>query len=385
MYLEEPLNLRVKWGDHAKKLARELLGRGYSVRGFGAPPGLIPRSGEDAQPEPGSKREHRAYFGKLARFDPDVLIAYDALSPAAMRGARMARKLGASLVLVEAALPWGGNPFERALWRVGEALWGRYVRRTASAVVALDPFARESALREGFAPEIVRVIPQGVDTSHFRPGLTSTLVSRHRIRGRILLYVGRLAPNRGLEVLIKAFARTVGQRTDWSLVLAGEGSARSSLRALAERLGVAGRVHWLARPRVEELPGLMGASTLLAVPARDASVLGKQIGRAMASGLPVIASDLQRFRGLVDSPQTGLLVEPGDLEAWTEAIRWAAGSPMARRRWADSARRVALEELDWSTITARFEEIFALARARVDAKLENKGDAPADLSPGKAS
>ena len=48
-------------------------------------------------------------------------------------------------------------------------------------------------------------------------------------------------------------------------------------------MGIADRVHWLRRPRREELSGLMGASTLLAVPARDDLVLGRQIPRAMAS------------------------------------------------------------------------------------------------------
>jgi hypothetical protein len=52
VYLEDPLNLRFKWGNHAPQLAQELLSRGHSVRGFGAPPGFIPRSG-DATPDAG--------------------------------------------------------------------------------------------------------------------------------------------------------------------------------------------------------------------------------------------------------------------------------------------------------------------------------------------
>ena len=369
--IDGPLNLRVKWGNHAPNLARELLGRGHTVRGFGAPPGLIPHSSE----VPFEGQPTSVLWSKLAAFRPELLLAYDALSPAAIRGARMARKLGATLVLVESALPGSGRWHERLLSRAGEWMWGGYVRRTAGGVVALDELGRTQALHEGFDDARIRVVPHGVDTNEFRPGLTSTLIARHRVRGRILLYVGRLGQNRGLSVLISAFARTVGQRSDWNLVLAGDGGARAGLRAQVGRLGIADRVHWVPRPRREELPGLMGASTLLAVPARDDAVLGRQLSRALACGLSVVASDLPRLRGLVDHEETGLLVPAGDVEAWTHAIRQAAFSPVARRRWGANGRRVAIERLSWPAVASAYEEVFVAARQRVQAKLARRAGA----------
>ncbi|MCZ6596497.1 MAG: glycosyltransferase family 4 protein [Planctomycetota bacterium] len=348
--LVDPLTLRTKGGEHPPRLAEELLGRGHVVRGFGAPPNVIPRSGEDPVME-------EAGGTPLLRFRPDVVVAYDALSPAAMLGARTARKLKAALVLVEADPPGGGRWYQRVLWRVGELLWGRYVRRTAHALVALDPVARRRALEKGFEPGRITILPYGVNLTRFRPGLTSRLVAQHHIRGRILLYTGRIELNRGLETLISAFARTVGQRHDWSLVLAGDGSARMRLRAMCDRLGVGARVRWLARPRPEELPGLMGASTLLAVPALEDEVLGRQIARAMACGLPVLASDLERLRFLVEPEATGLVAPPGDVTAWSEMIRRAAGSPMARQRWGRNARRQAEERLSWPHVAEAFEGI----------------------------
>ena len=255
--LGSALHRRVKWGDHAPKLAAEFLGRGHSVRGFWAPPGLIPRSSEPADPRlsgdggAGAGTEGPGWT-KLEQFQPDVLLAYDALSPAAFRATRMARKLGAALVLVEPALPNGGPWGERVLRRIGEFLWGPFVRRTAGAIVALDAVSRAHALEDGFEESLVHVIPYGVDTNEFRPGLTSRLVAQHRIRGRILLYVGRLEKSRGVDRLITAFSRTVGQRDDWNLVLCGRGAAAPALEAQARRLGVADRVHWLQRPQREE-------------------------------------------------------------------------------------------------------------------------------------
>jgi glycosyltransferase involved in cell wall biosynthesis len=365
--LLDPLSLagagrRVKWASHAPELAREFLGRGYHVRGFGAPGGLIPRSSSEDGPDDGP------VLGRLRQFAPDVIVAYDALSPAALRGARMARKLGSSLVLVEGGWRGGLAWKDRALRRVGETLWGPYVRRTAAAVVALDPLAEGMALRAGFARELVEVIPHGVDVQAFRPGLSSTLVARQRIRGRILLYLGKLAEERGVCELLNAFTRTVGQRSDWNLVFAGDGPVRAELRAMADRLGLGDRVHWV-EPREEELPGLLGASTALAIPALSDEVVGRYAARALACGLPILASDLPNLRAFVTPNENGLLVTPGSLEAWVEAIQHTASSPTTRARWARASRQFALERYSWPAVTERFEEIFLTARKRVQEKL----------------
>jgi len=354
--LLNPFDLAVKGGEYAPQLARELLGRGHYLRGFGAPPGVIPRSGGDAAPGGGElKPEAPGVVG----FRPDVVVAYDALSPAAFLGARAARKLDAPLVLIEAGSSAGGSRTTRLLRWIGERLWGVFVRRRASAVVVLDPVARAQSLGEGFAEDLIRVLPAGVDLGSFRPGLTSSFVRRHRIVGRLLLYVGKLSQDRGLQELIDAFARTVGQAHDWNLVLAGDGPTRSrqALRAQVSRLGIGASVHWLPTPSVEELPGLMGSATLLAVPAVDDRVRGIHIPRALACGLPVLASRLPRFEGLLEDDGSGLLVEPGSVQAWSAAIVRAAGAPMARKRWSQRAREIAEDRLDWAVVAEGFEEI----------------------------
>jgi glycosyltransferase involved in cell wall biosynthesis len=370
-----PFTLDSKGGSHAPNLARELLGRGHTLKPFGGPPGTIPHSGEE--------EDESAAGGAptIAGFAPDVVVAYDALSPAAFMGARAARKLEIPLVLVEAGFAGAGSPSQRFLRGAGERLWGPYVRRTEPRVVALDPVAREQAVREGFAPGRIEVLGEGVDLSAFRPGLYSGLIARHRVRGRILLYAGRIGEERGLDVLIDAFASTVGQRSDWSLVLAGEGPGRRRLRAQANRLGVGARIVIAGRPREEELPGLIGSSTLLAVPAVDDGVRGKQIPRAMACGVGVLASDLTRLRWLVEDDQTGLLAAPGDRAAWTAVLARAAGAPMARRRWGLRARERAEERFDWAQVAESFEEVLLTALAEHTAERlvgeRSSGDLPA--------
>lgn len=358
----DPLTVRTKGGSHAPGLAAELLGRGHVVGAFGSPTGAIPHSGTAAL----ESDEEEDVARHLAGFAPDVVVAYDALSPAAWNGARTAKRSGAALVLVEGGLPRASIKLhERVLQGVGEALWGRTVREAASAVVALDPVARAKALSDGFDPQRISILPEGLDVHAFRPGLTSAFVSSKRIGGRILTYAGPLAPWRGLEPVLRAFARTVGQREDWTFVIAGDGMAAPRLRLLADRLGVGARVQFLPRLRTEELPGLLAASTLAAVPARDNRVRGRQAARALACGVPVLASDVQRLRYFVDHEESGLLVrEGGEEAAWVDALQRACGAPEARRRWGERARVVATERFAWPAVAEAFEGILGEAVAR---------------------
>jgi glycosyltransferase involved in cell wall biosynthesis len=300
----------------------------------------------------------------LAGFEPDVIVAYDALSPSAWLGTWQSRRLKIPLILVEEGIS-PATPFLLGiLSRMGEILWGRYVRNNAAAVAALDPVARDQALAEGFSVEQVHLIRTGVDLAAFRPGLSSHLVRRHGIHGRILLHVGPLRDGRGLNTLVQAFARTVGQRGDWSLVLAGDGTGRRRLRALVERLGIGGQVYFLGKPREEELPGLMGSSTLYVAPALGAEERGGAVRRALACGLPVLASDLPRLSYLVDDNECGLLAPPGDSQAWETMLTRASFSPMVRRRWAARARELAMERFDWSAVAENFEGLMRTALTR---------------------
>jgi D-inositol-3-phosphate glycosyltransferase len=371
--LVDPLTSLVGGGRHVGELSRALERRGHSVHAFGC-------SIEASSDAPRSRR--RPVVPRLdtaiATLRPDALVAYDALSPAAWLGARVSRRLCVPLVLVEAAAWREGRRLQRALWRIGESLWGNLVRRTAGACIALEPQARELAIAKGFPAERVQLVPGGIDLELYRPGLASPLLSERRIRGRILVCAGAPESPSEVEVVVRAFAQTIGQRGDWSLVVVGAGPRPQRLRACADALGVGATTHFLTAAE-PELAGLFSASTLLAVPRRDARASATDVARALACGVPVIAAASSGLRDVLESARAGLVVLGGDPGAWANALRIAASSPDARRRWSAAARRVAETRLGWPAVAAAFEAAIEGARSDLaGARSAAPAAAPAD-------
>lgn len=373
--LDKPWALRVRWEDHAQALGHELVSAGHEVRTFGVPRMLLPRGGEVGldDGELDGKKESGA---SLENFRPDVIVAYESRSSSALRGARMATKLGAGFCVIEPAWIDESTP---ARWfsALGRRVWGGIVKKAAHRLVALDPLAFARSVDAGFSEDRVDVVPYGIDLSQYRPGLTTPMLARHGVRGRLVLYVGRLLPDRDLTRLIRAYAKTTGQRSDWSLVLAGEGPEESRLRQEAGRAGIADRVFFLPAPKPAELPGLLGAAAIFAFPALGDAVTSRQVGRALACGLPVLVSNHPRLVELVEDGVSGLHVRQEDEGAWEEALGRATSAPEVRKRWSRAAREFAERELGWQVIGRRFARIFECAVKGVDEERPSGSRRPA--------
>jgi hypothetical protein len=152
-------------------------------------------------------RLRRALAGRVAR---------RADGPGALRSARPRRGGGRS----------GRGLLSRACLVVGERLWGSYVRRTASALVALDAVASARALPSASRRSAGSSCTPGVDAEEYRPGISSGADPAARDLAGASSSTSDASSGTGARPLVQAFARTVGQRDDWSLVLVGEGSAR---------------------------------------------------------------------------------------------------------------------------------------------------------------
>ncbi len=207
---------------------------------------------------------------------------------------------------------------------VNYAGWQRWLVRStmrwADAVILNSAAVRDFAIREeGAAPEKIHVIPNGVRVEEYaHPMSRVALRAEFGLSSDQVLIgaVGRLTQQKGFDLLIRALALL--KQENVHVVLIGEGEESSSLKQLAAQLGVASRVHFAGYRR--DVPQILGALDLYVQPSRFEGMPNALL-EAMAAGCPVIASDVDGNRELIECVGQGNLVQVEDPHAFANVIR----------------------------------------------------------------
>jgi len=232
------------------------------------------------------------------------------------------------------------------------------------AVVAVAAALREAPGLRRVEPSRLAVVPNGIDSSRMEEAAArekSAAASLLAADGGapVILAAGRLARQKGIDLLLRAVARLREQVPGLRLAVAGDGPEAPRLERLACELGVERRVRWLgARP---EIAGLLSAADLVAVPSRSEG-LPYVVLEALALGRPVVAAAVGGIPELVRDGEEGWLVPPGDAEALAAALAAALSAPREMARRASSGRdrvRVAFHARGMAELTAAVYRRFA--------------------------
>jgi glycosyltransferase involved in cell wall biosynthesis len=209
----------------------------------------------------------------------------------------------------------------------------RLTNRLADCTTIVSEAAAQRYLANGgVSRERLRVIPNGVDTGHFRP-LPEV---RDRLRRELglgetftWLAVGRLAPAKDYPTMLAAFARISAGRPACTLLIVGIGPLQSETEALARSLGLGDRVRFLGMRR--DVPELMSAADgyVLSSAREGMPVVLLEAG---AAGMPIVATAVGGNREVVLDGKTGFVVPPRDPNALAEAMLKLAALPIAERR-----------------------------------------------------
>jgi glycosyltransferase involved in cell wall biosynthesis len=239
---------------------------------------------------------------------------------------------------------------QKVLGRAFEPFLHAALRRCA-AIITTSPNYLESSSVLARHKQRCHVIPLGVrieDFDHSDPNAVSDILRQYG--ERLIVSVGRLVYYKGFEHLIRAMAHVQG-----TLLIVGKGPLDRSLAALASRLGVADRVHFLGKVDHDKLVACYHAAKLFVLPSVARSeAFGIAQVEAMAASLPVINTSLQSGVPFV-SPhgQTGLTVPPGDPGALAAAINSLLSNPELRVSLGNAARSRAWQEFSLDAMTSR--------------------------------
>lgn len=163
-------------------------------------------------------------------------------------------------------------------------------------------------------------ISSGINLENFNPsGDTLELKEKYAIPDKpVLLYVGRLDPEKHIEEILQSVAITV-KKIDFCFVVVGKGMKKKALEQLANKLGIRDKVIFTGFVPDEELPYFYKLGRCFII-ASIAELLSLATLQAMASGLPVIAADAGALSELVVDKMNGYLFKEGDIAAICEHI-----------------------------------------------------------------
>ncbi|HUG90901.1 MAG TPA: glycosyltransferase [Planctomycetaceae bacterium] len=210
----------------------------------------------------------------------------------------------------------------------------------------------------GLAAEKVAVIPNGVDVERFASARAADLTQFGIPPDcRVLLFVGRLDPQKAPEVLIDAAAAAgvLPAHRDVHLLLVGDGPERERIVERIRACPISDRVH-LAGQR-DDVAELLQASFALVLPSRWEG-LPNAVLEAMAAGRPVVATAVEGTTELVARQSTGLLVEPGSVKDLAETLGWLLDHPDEAHRMGLNAQGVVRQSFTWERCAQDYERLY---------------------------
>ncbi len=295
----------------------------------------------------------RRCLAELAREFPIDLIHAHTAYPDGFASAMLGRAIGRPTVVT---LHGGDvNLYFRRFFGRRLGLWA--ISHAGRVIAASNSLRRTVVEEHGADAATITVIPSGADVARFKPMPQSKAQGELGLRGdtRRVLYVGAIARSKGIDYLLKAFARLLPTTPDpGQLLLIGDGHYARSARVMADQLGIAQYVTFLGQRPNDQIPLWMNACDVLVLPSLSEG-LGVVLIEAMACGKPVVATTCGGPEDIV-TPQTGVLVPPGDAVALAEALVEVLAH--GHRFSAQEIRRYAVDNYAYDRIGARIIHLY---------------------------
>lgn len=247
-------------------------------------------------------------------------------------------------------------------------VWGLFKQgfTKADALQPISNFLLAWGKRMGFSHEAY-VIPNGVDTTRFAKKYSELDLEKARVdlekkEGETLLITtSRLVHKNAIDDVIRALPLLP---EEVAFAVCGIGPEESSLKQLAQELGVPSRVRFLGQRTHEELPLLLTASDIFIRPSRSEG-MGNSFIEAMAAGLPIIATQAGGIADFLfdekknpEESTTGWAVDADSPQQIAEAVSDIMHRPEKVREVTETARALVTKKYDWNTIAPEMKRVF---------------------------
>ena len=298
----------------------------------------------------------------LVRDRPEIVHAHTYGTNQVAVAGRHRRRTGTPFVLTAHFHPiwsiYGG-------W-LRHRLRGAYDRRLAGPVVAaaarviVQTREEERLLRTlRLVLPPVEIIPPGYSPLPEPPPGPAPFREQFGVTGPFVLFVGRLASNKGLVELLQAFAPLARDDIEARLVLVGEdGGMRPTLEARVRGLGLESRVRMLGHVTDEALLAAAYREATVTVLPSEYEAFGLVLLESLAQGTPVVASRVGGIPEFIEDGRSGLLVPPGEVAPLAEAIRRVWTDSALAHRLGKHGRTEVVPRYTWERVVDRLEVVY---------------------------
>lgn len=240
---------------------------------------------------------------------------------------------------------------------------------TAEKIVATSPQEQEHMQTLVSTQGNIDTIPCGTDIERF--GSLGQDEARARLGidsdAKVIFYVGRFDPRKGIETLVRAIGQSTLRDNTASLhlIIGGgsrpghsDGLERQRIESIVAELEIHTITHFPGRISDEDLPAYYAAADVCVVPSHY-EPFGLVAIEAMASGTPVVASDVGGLQFTIESGKTGLLAPPRDEAAFAAAIDQILANPEWRNQLGQAARKRVEARFSWNGVATQLDTLYA--------------------------
>lgn len=224
----------------------------------------------------------------------------------------------------------------------------KFIYRHANAIVVYGEHVKSYLISEGVSPDKIFVAPHAVDNVLYKRFVSKeeklAILKELRIDGekKVILFIGRLEPVKGLEYLIEAFASV--NRHDAVLVIAGDGSEKAHLQEIVREMGLEEFVRFPGYISIEKTVAYYSLAWTFVLPSvstpKGKELWGLVVNEAFNQGVPVIATDAvgAAVGGLIQHNVNGYIVEERNTDALRDALQTLLNHEQLRNTFSDNAR-----------------------------------------------
>lgn len=253
-----------------------------------------------------------------------------------------------------------GIKMPKAVIRAVEFLTNQYAKMVLPKVDAIitttESYASTSPVMKHFPHH---AIPIGIHYEIFDKSRASQGITEEKRDRKKVLFLGRLAANKGIDYLVHAIPIVLKEVPDAKFVICGEGEEKPHVEAYIDEVGVRDHIEFRGKVNLDEMVELYSTSAMFVFPSINRlEAFGIVQLESMACYTPVIASNIPGVNNVMDEGQNGLLVEPRDPAALAAAIVKILKDPELAKKMGAHGRQLVEQKYNWKAIGDRIEAVY---------------------------